>query len=129
MTRKAVKPTGSERRRYPRIARALQIRVDADKSQVATETVNVSCGGTLCWLDHPVPDMTKVAVDLALPKRLVHCAGVVVRCQPVPPKSSTGRPRYRLAVLFTQVSRDDHRAIAEFVLEAMFTRAYDRRRP
>lgn len=134
MTRKtATKATtsttsGAERRRYPRIAQALKIQVNAaDQSQVATETVNVSCGGTLCWLDHPVPAMTKVAIDLALPKRLVHCTGVVVRCQPMPSKTAKAGVRYRLAVFFTEVAREDHRAIAEFVLETMFTRAQHRR--
>lgn len=124
----AIPEAGNERRRYPRIAKALKIRVNADQNQIATETVNVSCGGTLCWLDRPVPAMTKVAVDLALPKRLVHCAGAVVRCQPAPSQAPAARGRrYRLAVLFTEVSREDHRAIAEFVLDTMFTRAHDRR--
>ncbi|MBI4227413.1 MAG: PilZ domain-containing protein [Candidatus Omnitrophica bacterium] len=121
--------TTSEHRRYPRIARALKIRVNADQQQLATKTINVSCGGTLCWVDRAVPPMTKVAIDLALPQRLVHCAGVVVRCQPAPAGASGDRWRHQLAVFFTEVRRDDHRAIAEFVLDAMFTRANGRRRP
>ena len=118
----------AERRRYPRIDRTLRIRVARDGEPVATETVNVSCGGALCWLNRPLPVMTKVAVALALPKRLVHCTGVVVRSQLVPPPASRGRGRYRLALFFTDVSREDHRAIAEFVLNAMFVRANGRRR-
>ncbi len=117
----------AEHRRYPRIDQVLRIRVARGAEQVATETVNVSCGGTLCWLARPLPVMTKVAVALALPKRLVHCTGVVVRCLPVPATAAHGR--YRAALFFTDVSRADHRAIAEFVLDSMFTRAARRPRP
>ena len=120
---------GRERRRYPRIDRPLRIRVAGEGEQVATQTVNVSCGGTLCWLEQPLPSMTKVAVSLALPKRLVRCIGVVVRCQPVPAVKARDHGRYRAALLFTDLSRDDHRAIAEFVLDSMFTRMHGRRRP
>lgn len=110
-----------EHRRYPRIARTLRIRVVRGTEQLATETVNVSCGGALCRLAHPLPLMTKVAVALALPKRLVHCTGVVVRCRPAPPR------RYQAALFFTNLARDDHRALAEFILGSMFTRAAARR--
>lgn len=112
----------AEHRRYPRIDQVLRIRVARGPERVATETVNVSCGGTLCWLEHSLPVMTKVAVALALPKRLVHCTGVVVRCLPVPAAQARGRGRYRAALFFTDVGREDHRAIAEFVLDSMFTR-------
>ena len=115
--------TTQDHRRYPRIARALKIRVARGAEQVATETVNVSCGGALCWLSRPLPVMTKVAVALALPKRLVRCTGVIVRCQGVPSAGAKGHGRYRAALFFTDVVRDDHRAIAEFVLGSMFTRA------
>ena len=125
MSRTAIR----EHRRYPRIDRVLRIRVARGAEQVATQTVNVSCGGTLCWLDQPLPVMTKVAVALALPKRLVHCTGVVVRCLSVPAAEAHGRGQYRAALFFTDVGREDHRAIAEFVLDSMFTRRHGRRRP
>lgn len=120
--------SGAERRRYPRVDEHLRIRVAGREEQIATETVNVSCGGTLCWLDRPLPLMTKVAVDLALPKRLIHCVGVVVRCQPTQ-APWTRKGHYQTALFFTDLKRSDHRAIAEFVLESMMLRAHGHRRP
>ena len=119
--------SSAERRRYPRVAGRLRIRVSRDQQQVATETVNVSCGGALFWLARPLPLMTKVRVALALPRRLVQCTGVVVRCAPV--RRSSARGRYHVALFFTEMSREDHRAIAEFVLKSMFQHTHDHRRP
>ena len=111
----------AERRRYPRVAGRLRIRVARDRQQVATETVNVSCGGALCGLAESLLLMTRVRVALALPRRLVQCTGVVVRCAPV--RRSAARGRYHVALFFTKMSRADHRAIAEFVLTSMFRHA------
>lgn len=116
----------AERRRYPRVTEALRLQVRRGASQIATETINVSCGGTLCWLKTPLKPMTRVAVALALPKRLVHCTGVVIRCIRV-------GSRYQVGLFFTEISRQDHRAIAEFVLASILTHQRglrgDHRRP
>ncbi len=119
----------ADRRRYPRVDETLRLKVRRGGEHVATETVNVSCGGALCWLDHRLRPMTKVAVALALPKRLVECTGVVIRCDLV--KHGTGRhhPRYRVALFFLDLAREDHRAIAEFVLASMLTSPRGHRRP
>jgi len=92
------------------------------------ETVNVSCGGALCRLDRPLRPMTKVAVALALPTRLVRCTAAVVRCRVVRRAEARARGRYQLALFFTGVSRQDHRAIAEFILESMLTHTHGPRR-
>ena len=119
----------SERRRYPRVEEYLRIEVAKGHEQIVTKTVNLSCGGTLCWLEHPLPLMTKVVVSLALPTRLVHCRGVVVRCESVRAAAERLRGQYRVALFFTELARRDHRAIAEFVLESMFAPAHGYRRP
>ena len=121
-------PSYAERRRYPRVAGRLRIRVSRDQQQVATETVNVSCRGALCWLARRLPLMTKVRVALALPRRLVQCTGVVVRCTSSV-RRSPARGRYHVALFFTEMSRGDHRAIAEFVLQSAFQHIHDHRRP
>ena len=95
---------------------------------MATETVNVSCGGALCWLDHRLRPMTKVAVALALPKRLIQCTGVVIRSDLLKHPPGRPRPRYRTALFFLDLAREDHRAIAEFVLASMLTPPRGRRR-
>jgi len=119
---------GIERRRYPRVDKALRLQVHRGHEELATETINVSCGGALCRLDRPLPPMTKVAVALALPTRLVRCMAAVVRCRAVRRAEARARGRYQLALFFTDVSRRDHRAIAEFILESMLTHAHGRRR-
>lgn len=113
--------SGQERRRYPRIDQTIRLRVGRGTEQLATETVNLSCGGALCWLKRPLPLMTKMAVSLALPDRLIHCTGAVVRCEAV-------RGRYRVALFFVDIRRQDHRAIAEFVLTSMLSRQRGHRR-
>lgn len=111
-----------ERRRYPRVAEHLQAQVVRGPEQIACSTVDISCGGALCRLRHAMPVMTKVAVALALPARLIHCRGVVVRCEPSRDGAAAARRTFRIAILFLELTREDHRAIAEFVLEAMLGR-------
>ncbi len=118
-----------ERRRYPRVPRAVKLQVQEGVAPIATSTVNISCGGVLCWLDYPLAPMTKVAITLALPKRRIECTGAVVRCEPAPAAAIRHRGRYRVAFFFLELARPDHRAIAEFVLQSMMRRANGHRRP
>lgn len=109
-----------ERRRYPRIEKVIPVTVGRGPGQMATQTVNLSCSGALCRLPAPMPPMTKVAVALALPARLIQCTGVVVRC-------ARAQQAYEVALFFPEISRQDHRAIAEFVLDDMLTHAHGHR--
>lgn len=124
-----------ERRRYPRVDVTFPLKVGRGREQMATATMNLSCSGALCRLPGPLPLMTKVSVALALPRRLIQCTGVVVRCEPesraVRRRAGPAERRgagYQVALFFPEISRPDHRAIAEFVLDSMLTHAHGHRR-
>lgn len=119
--------TARERRRYPRIDSILPLSVTRGQERLATKTANVSCSGVMCHLPQPLSLMTRVAVTLALPRRTVQCVAVVVRCQRE--TRPTRRQGFQIALFFPDISRADHRAIAEYVLDSMMTHAHGRRRP
>lgn len=123
--------SSDERRKYPRVFESVPCRVILGPSAFVTETKNLSCGGALCYLNSPLPIMTKLDVALLLPSgtessatRSIRCVGVVVRREP--PVGSTGSPSYPTAIYFSQLAQDDRRRIAEFVLQSMLS--HDRRR-
>ena len=75
---------------------------------------NISANGVLCHTIKPVPLMTKMGIVLELPKphtRRIECEGIVVRCVP----HEKGDDRFKVAILYTKMSDEDHRAIVEFV--------------
>ncbi len=113
----------SEKRKYPRVAEAVSCQLTLDGASFVAETGNISCGGALCLLDHPVPLMTQLEVAFHLPgsssPRLIRCVGVVVRQQ----RQADG---FATAVYFSNLKQEDRRLIAEFVLQSML--AHDRRR-
>jgi len=75
---------------------------------------NISANGVLCHTVKPIPEMTKLTVVLELPKpfdRRVSCEGIVVRCDP----DEQGDDHFKVAILYTKMSEEDHKAIIEFV--------------
>ncbi len=119
----------AEQRRYPRVPEVLPVAVARGSWQFRAKTVNVSCGGVLCVVGRPLPLMTRVALTLELPRRLVRCRGAVVRCRPAAAARGQRRSQaYRVAVLFMEMKPEDHRAVAEFVLQSMLGGRRDRRR-
>lgn len=124
--------TFAERRKFPRISESVQCEVSVGSEIVSTQTKNLSCGGALCLLGRSVAPMTKLDLVLempsvpgmnALPRQLVHCAGVVIRQDQMP---LSQQPSFLTAIYFSELKDTDRRRIAEFVLRSMFE--HDRRR-
>ncbi len=122
----------AERRKYPRVDESISFQVVVDSKTIVAETRNISCGGALCRLSHPIPAMTKLKIAFALPSagpgssRMIHCIGVIVRQQEVRDQED-GAPTYATAIYFSELKPEDKRRIAEFVLQSMLS--HDRRRP
>ena len=122
----------SERRKYPRVAGAVQCQVSIGPERIETLTQNLSCGGALCSLSQMVPPMTKLEIVLDLPaspgfggspRQSVRCLGVVLRQDQLHLEQS---PRYLTAIYFSDLRAEDRRRIGEFVLQSMLS--HDRRR-
>ena len=123
----------SERRKYPRVAEAIQCQVSIG-GVAGTETVtqNLSCGGALCSLSEIFPPMTKLEIVLDLPaspgfggspRQSVRCVGVVLRQDRLHLEEN---PKYLTAIYFSDLKAEDRRRIGEFVLQSMLS--HDRRR-
>jgi c-di-GMP-binding flagellar brake protein YcgR len=113
-----------ERRRHRRVQIRLSASLEhraADPS-VSTPSVvvlDLSLGGAYCEVDHFVAPLTKVllTVDVPLPggdgqaSESAVCRGVVVRTEP----ESAGHDRYRMGILFTEISRPDKEKLQRFL--------------
>ncbi len=122
-----------ERRQHPRVDESISFQVAVDSQVIVAETKNISCGGALCYLSHPISEMTKLKISFALPSasppgslKVIHCIGVVVRQQEVRNEHNPDLA-YLTAIYFSELKPDDKRRIAEFVLQSMLSR--DHRRP
>lgn len=104
---------GEERRRYPRSRRGFPV-IDESGPGVLNHVDNISANGVLCHTIKPIPLMTRLSMVLELPKpraRRVDCEGIVVRCDP----HDQGDDHFKVAILYTKMSRDDYRAVIDFV--------------
>ena len=105
---------GDERRRYPRSHKSFPGIRDESGPGVLNHVDNISGSGVSCHTVKPVPLMTKLSVVIELPKpheRRVEAEGIVVRCDP----HEMGDDHFRMAILFTKVSDEDHKAIVDYV--------------
>ena len=106
--------TGEERRRYPRSRRGFPVVTDDSGPGVLNHVDNISANGVLCHTVKPIPLMTKMSIALELPQpaaRRVECEGIVVRCEP----HEKGDDNFKVAILYTKMSDEDHEAVKEFV--------------
>ena len=106
-----------ERRRAPRASERLLLAMTDGTSTFQAETQNLSISGAYCTLDRFLPPMTKLDVQFELPNgsppMRVRCTGVVVRVEPV--VANVERPRYHVAIFFTELSERGRAAIDQFV--------------
>ncbi len=75
---------------------------------------NISANGVLCHTEKPLSLMTRMRIVIDLPEpadKRVDAEGVVVRCD----AEETGNGHYKVAILFTKISDEDHDAIQDFV--------------
>lgn len=117
----------TERRKYPRVPETVPCHLTVGPSAFMVQTQNLSCGGALCKLNIHLPLMTKLKVALQLPRQTpigglsqpIHCEGVVVRQELR--REPEGSVSYSTAIYFSQLSIEDRRRIAEFVLQSMLS--------
>jgi len=101
----------SERRKHPRSRGGFK---PGRTGGLINHVENISCSGVLCRMHRPVPEMTKLAIVLDLPGsgvRTIETEGVVIRCEAAYPKHD----EFKVAIIFSKLSDDDHRAIREYV--------------
>jgi len=117
-----------ERRRYPRLAKSLAIKLKDRDADFVTETKNVSCIGAYCTVNAYVPILTKLRITLVLPKtrdskasKPINCEGTVVRVEKCPPGIESNQ--YNLAIYFNQITRGDMKIIDRYVKHHLNTGA------
>ena len=110
-----------ERRRSTRADARLSMRVESapaegERTQIVTETQNISANGVYCSSLHYLAPASKVALTIVLPKLpgmtgskdLIKCEGIVVRCE-------RGDRDYELACMFSGLDERKRMLIEEFV--------------
>ncbi|MBP8132580.1 MAG: PilZ domain-containing protein [Candidatus Hydrogenedentes bacterium] len=104
----------SDRRRFPRSHSSVPARAADVAPEVFNHVDNISANGVLCHTNRPVALMTRMQIALELPKpfdRFINADGVVVRCDPHEEEAG----HYQVAILFTRISDEDHKAVHKFV--------------
>jgi PilZ domain-containing protein len=116
-----------ERRRAPRADAKLSMRVEgardeSARTQLVTESQNISASGVYCLSDHFLAPLSKVNLTLVLPKfggrrganELVKCDGIVVRCEP---RQNSGVDKHwELACMFSGLDAARREMLADFVV-------------
>ncbi len=102
----------SERRKHPRSRGGFAS--SRTGGGLISQVENISVSGVLCRTQRPVIEMTKMSILLDLPApsaRSIKTEGIVIRCEAVHPKHD----EFKVAIIFSKLSEDDHRAIREYV--------------
>ena len=114
------KLNNQERRRFPRLASNLAIKLEDREIDFVTETKNVSCIGAYCQIDSYLPILTKLKITLLFPKhkglksaKHIACEGTVVRVERSSDPLESNK--YNIAIYFNHVSRNDMKFIDAFV--------------
>lgn len=107
-----------ERRRHPRIAKNVPLKICQEDGDIVTETANLSRSGAYCRVDKYIQPMTKMQTHLLLPlkrngktvNKKISCQGVVVRTEPIP-----GTPMFHIAIFFNDITQKDADIIADYI--------------
>jgi len=106
-----------ERRSAPRSTEQLDVSITESGIGFNAEAKNLSASGTYCTLDRFISPMTKLDLRFELPdgnkNAVIRCTGVVVRVEPI--VADVDKPRYHMAVFFSDVSEQDRAVIARYV--------------
>ncbi len=116
----------SERRRHKRVnirlSASIGTKTDDPKVTIPSALIlDLSLGGAYCEVDRFVEPLTKVllTIDFEPPGEtdsrgeMAVCRGVVVRTEP----EAGGADRYRMGILFTEISRHDKEKLQRFLME------------
>ncbi|MFC1753449.1 PilZ domain-containing protein [Thermoproteota archaeon] len=108
----------SEKRRHPRIAKNLPIRIKDGDFDIVTETKNISCTGIYCQVDRYFPPFTKIKTKILLPAKTknkhqyIECDGIVVRIEK---DGNDLEEQYNIAIYFNEISKTSVQKISRFI--------------
>jgi c-di-GMP-binding flagellar brake protein YcgR len=109
-----------ERRRSPRIEKALPLKLSDSGFDILTETTNISESGAYCVVSKPLALMTKLNLVLLVPIKKnrsraiekINCCGVVVRNEEV---KDNGKYPYRVGICFSDLTEKDKKKLHSYV--------------
>lgn len=113
--------TRTERRKFPRVTRALPLKICHKDLFAITQTKNISCSGAYCPVDSFIHPMTKLSITIFVPTNFekkiltkkINCNGIVVRIEP--PQQEGAINSYHIGIYFTDISRKDKNLISRYV--------------
>lgn len=112
----------SERRRAPRAAVEVPVRIKRAHGVIEASAKNISASGAYCTLNTFVPLNAELGVTLLIPSedqsgrqqlKKLKCHGIVVRNQAE--REGAAEPHYGMAICFTGIDRRDERELSDYV--------------
>ncbi|MFH1577591.1 MAG: PilZ domain-containing protein [Candidatus Omnitrophota bacterium] len=108
-----------ERRRYPRIARQIPLRIKHEDYDFVSQTRDISCLGAYCTVNKHIPVFSIISIILLLPLQKnrkntcasVRCKGVVVRIE----KDPKAHNQYNIAIYFNNLRQSDKAKLSQYV--------------
>ncbi len=106
---------GAERRRWRRVTAEWPIHIELDDGPHQARVRDISRSGVCFFLDRPLREMTRLAIDLEIPVRdgvrRVTGTGAVVRCERI----SARLEHYEIAVFLQEMAEPDRATIDAYV--------------
>lgn len=110
--------SAKERRRHPRLAGTVPVKIYSDEFDIVTETKNLSRSGVYCQVNKYIEPMTKLKIHLLLSSKKgaktvtkkISCEGVIVRAESAP-----NTENFNIAIYFNEIQPKDAEAVARFV--------------
>lgn len=111
----------NEKRKTPRVAESLPIKIMEGDCGIVVETKNISASGAYLVTDKPMPLMSKVMVTLLIPdgeskNNKAQCGGTVVRTAPTTINDKTF---YETAIFFDDITEKTKNLISRHVKNIM----------
>ncbi len=105
----------TERRKYPRIVKPMNLKVETEDDAIGAEVMNLSANGVFCKVNTNLVPMTNVGIVLPLTydggkAESVECFGVVVRTEEI-----EADKLYHIAVFFNDIQEPEKEKIIRFV--------------
>ncbi|MEJ2744152.1 MAG: PilZ domain-containing protein [bacterium] len=119
---RASRKESAERRRAPRAAVEVPVKIKQAKGVIEASTKNISASGAYCMLNTFVPLNAELGVTLLIPReepsgqqqlKKLKCHGIVVRNEAE--RETAEAPHYGMAICFTDLGRRDERELKDYV--------------
>lgn len=119
---RASRKDSTERRRAPRAAVEVPIKIKGSEGVIEASTKNISASGAYCTLNTFVPLNAELGVTLLIPReeqsgrqelKKLKCHGIVVRNRAE--REGAVETHYGMAICFTDIDRRDERELSDYV--------------